>query len=362
MILHLVGNRPQFIKLAPLYRALQARNYEQCIIHSGQHYDESLSDVFFKELNIPQPYVNLKVGSGSHAEITAGVMLGFEKQLVQIQPEFLILYGDTDTTLAGAVTAAKLNIPIAHVEGGTRTHYRGNPEEYNRIVADHLSDLLFCPDQISLENACSEGLDKKAFLTGDIMYDMFLAADAGQSMDKKNDSGNMILLTWHRQENTGDKDRMLSILKFIDRLEGEIVCPMHPRTRKQLKYFNLWDAALGIDNFRIVEPVGYLEMVALMNKARLIVTDSGGVSKESSFAGAKCVFMLEADIWDDLVKANWILKMNPEDGPSVEKALKFGKNAVRIPKEERPCFYGDGHAADKMVDLMEEYILKQQGD
>ncbi|MCH5261447.1 MAG: UDP-N-acetylglucosamine 2-epimerase (non-hydrolyzing) [Lachnospiraceae bacterium] len=352
-IVHIVGNRPQFIKLAPLYHELERRNYEQCIIHSGQHYDAGLSDIFFKELSIPQPYINLKVGSGTHAEITAGVMLGLEKELINISPRFVVLYGDTDTTLAGALTAAKLNIPIAHVEGGIRTHYKGNPEEYNRIVADHLSDILFCPDKVSLDSAEKEGMIAKAYLTGDIMYDTFLSMDSGVETTEDE----IILMTWHRQENTDRKDRMESIIRFIRKLDGKIICPMHPRTQKCLKNFGLWEEVCSIENLKIIDPVGYLEMISLMKRARLIVTDSGGVSKESSFAGAKCLFMLEADIWDDLVKHHWILKMNPEDEASVKEALLFSTRAARVAESERPKFYGDGQAAVKMVDLLESKLI-----
>lgn len=349
MIAHIVGNRPQFIKLAPLYHELQKRNYEQCIIHSGQHYDANLSEIFFEELDIPKPCENLMVGSGSHAEITAGAMLGLEKKLIEISPDLIILYGDTDTTLAGALVASKLGISIAHVEGGTRTHHKENPEECNRIVTDHLSDILFCPDQVSVECAQKEGLGEKSFLTGDIMYDTFLSA---ASREEETAEEEIILLTWHRQENTGSKERMESIIHFIKNLNGKILCPMHPRTQKCLKEFNLWEDIKSIDNLEVIEPVGYLEMISLMQHARLIVTDSGGVSKESSFAGAKCLFMVDLDIWDDLVKAGWILKVDPQNDISVKKALLFAEQAVRVEKDDRPCFYGDGHAATKMVDLL----------
>ncbi len=350
-IIHIVGNRPQFIKLAPLYKELKSRNYGQCIIHSGQHYDANMSEVFFHELNIPQSDLNLKVGSGSHAEITSGVMLGLERELNKLRPDLIILYGDTDTTLAGALVASKLNIPMAHVEGGVRTHHKENPEECNRIVADHLSDILFCPDRASLESAVKEGMQEKAFLTGDIMYDTFM------SMNTRNKevSEEIILMTWHRQENTETRSRMSSIIEFIKKLDGKIICPMHPRTQKCLKNFDLWNEIESIANLQIVEPVGYMEMIELMNSARLIVTDSGGVSKESSFAGAKCIFMLDLDIWEDLVSNRWILKMNPEDDMSVASALAFAKEAVRVDGSERPKFYGDGHAAVKMVDLLEKH-------
>ena len=355
MIVHIVGNRPQFIKLAPLYHELQRRNYEQCIIHSGQHYDANLSDIFFEELKIPQPYANLQVGSGSHAQITAGAMLGLEKELINLSPNLVILYGDTDTTLAGALAASKLNILTAHVEGGTRTHHKENPEECNRIVADHLSDILFCSDQISLEDAGKEGMGEKAFWTGDIMYDTFLSA--AHESEGSNEQEEMILMTWHRQENTASKERMESIIRLIKRLDGKIVCPMHPRTQKCLKNYGLWEEITRIENMEIIEPVGYLEMIGLMQRAKLIVTDSGGVSKESSFAGAKCLFMLDLDIWDDLVKAGWIVKVDPENEESIKDALVFAGKAVRVEEKDRPKYYGDGHAAKKIVDLLEQHCL-----
>lgn len=353
MIVHLVGNRPQFIKLAPLYHELEKRNYEQCIIHSGQHYDQNLSEIFFRELKIPEPYVNLKIGSGSHAEMTSKAMVGIEQELIEINPGLVIIYGDTDTTLAGALVAAKLNIPIAHVEGGTRTHHKENPEECNRIAADHLSDILFCSDGISLESAQNEGMGAKSFLTGDIMYDTFLSTNAEDASSEEE----IILMTWHRQENTDRKDRMESIIRFIKKLGGKIICPMHPRTQKCLKNFGLWKEICSIHNLKVIDPVGYLEMLSLMKRARLIVTDSGGVSKESSFAGAKCIFMLDLDIWDDLVKRKWIFKMDPEDEASVNDALMFAEQAVRVAEGDRPKFYGDGHAAAKMVDLLEKHLF-----
>lgn len=358
MIAHLVGNRPQFVKLAPLYHELQKRNYEQCIVHSGQHYDVNLSEIFFEELKIPQPYINLQVGSGSHAQITAGVMLSLEKELMNLSPGLIILYGDTDTTLAGALVASKLNIPIAHVEGGTRTHHKKNPEECNRIVTDHLSDILFCSDQISIEEAQKEGMEEKAFWTGDIMYDTFLSATCERKECKEQEE--IILMTWHRQENTASKERMESIIHFIKKMEGKIVCPMHPRTQKCLKNYGLWEDIVNIGNMDIIEPVGYLEMIGLMQKARLIVTDSGGVSKESSFAGAKCLFMLDLDVWDDLVKAGWIVKVNPESEESIQNALIFAEKAVRVEEKDRPQFYGDGHAAKKIVDLLEQHAFTEQ--
>lgn len=354
MITHIVGNRPQFIKLAPLYRELDRAGYQQNIIHSGQHYDENMSGIFFEELGIPSPYVNLEAGGGSHAQVTAKAMIGLEEELSAKKPELVILYGDTNTTLAGAVTAAKLCIPIAHVEAGPRTHIKTNPEECNRIVTDHLSDILFCPDAISYENLKREGLGERAHMTGDIMYDTYLSI-AGQAAqaDAPEESGGNILMTWHRQENTSGKERMASILELVERLPSKVVCPLHPRTKKCLSRFGLLERAESLPNLEIIEPVGYGEMVRLMNRARLILTDSGGVSKESSFAGAKCLFMLDLDIWEDLMREDWLHRVNPQDSASVEEALVFAKKAVRVAPEKRPRYYGDGHAAAKMVQALQ---------
>ncbi len=352
MIVHFVGNRPQFIKLAPLFHELEDRGYTQMIIHSGQHYDTNMSAIFFEELNIPNPEINLLVGSGSHAEITAKAMVALEKELIIIKPELVVLYGDTDTTLAGALVASKLNIPIAHVEGGVRTHQKENPEENNRVVVDHLSGILFCPDGISINNANNEGIGMVAYYTGDIMYDTFLSVD----LEETESAEEIVLLTWHREENTCSKTRMESIIHFIQKFNDKIVCPMHPRTRKRLIEFGLWDEIEAIKNLKIIQPVGYFEMISLMLKSRLIITDSGGVSKESSFAGAKCLFMLDLDVWDDLMKCGWILKVNPENDVSIKQALLFANNATRVEKDLRPHYYGDGHAAKKMVDLLEEHF------
>lgn len=353
-ILHIVGNRPQFIKLAPLYHELQKRDYEQCIIHTGQHYDESLSDIFFKELDIPKPYINLQVGGGSHAEMTAKALVALERTLAKLMPKLVVLYGDTNSTLAGALAASKLNLPIAHVEGGIRTNHKENPEEFNRIVTDHLSNILFCSDNASVINAGQEGMGSIAFCTGDIMYDAFLSIENKIEKAYKED---IVLMTWHRQENTSSRERMQSILYFIKNLKKKIICPMHPRTRKCLKEYGLWEEAQSIGNLEIIEPVGYLQMVSMMKCARLIVTDSGGLSKESSFAGAKCLFFSDLDIWDDLLNDRWIIKVNPEDNDSVKEALNFAKVAKRVGETDRPKYYGDGNTANIIVSLLEKYLF-----
>ncbi|MDE5718343.1 MAG: UDP-N-acetylglucosamine 2-epimerase (non-hydrolyzing) [Lachnospiraceae bacterium] len=352
MITHIVGNRPQFVKLAPLYHELKKAGYEQNIIHSGQHYDENMSDIFFEELGIPVPYLNLEAGGGSHAQVTAKAMIGLEEELSGSVPNLVILYGDTNTTLAGALVAAKLGIPMAHVEAGPRINIKSNPEECNRIATDHMSDILFCPDHISMQNLQREGLAGRAYLTGDIMYDTYLSI--AESLGGEKPQEEVIVMTWHRQENTSDRARMESILRLVERLGDHVVFPIHPRTRKCLEKYGLMERAAGIPGLEMTEPLGYVEMVKLMQRARLILTDSGGVSKESSFAGAKCLFMLDADVWEDLVREKWIRRVNPQDEESVEEALRFAAEAERVAKEDRPKFYGDGHAAAKMVQALRE--------
>lgn len=352
MVTHIVGNRPQFIKLAPLYHALWRAGYEQNIIHSGQHYDENMSDVFFEELEIPAPYVNLQAGGGSHAQMTAKAMVGIERELMEKNPDLVVLYGDTNTTMAGALVTAKLCIPTAHVEAGPRLHCKENPEECNRIVTDHLSDILFCPDELSVKNLQFEGLHEKVYMTGDIMYDTYL--EISDRLDRTAQEQEVIVMTWHRQENTSSRERMESILYLVERLGEQVICPLHPRTRKCLAEYGLWERAKAIENFEIIEPVGYVEMVTLMQRAKLILTDSGGVSKESSYAGAKCLFMMDVEVWEDLVQIDWIHKVNPQNEESLKAALAFAETAKRVPQPERPRFYGDGHAADKMVQALRE--------
>lgn len=359
IIMHIVGNRPQFIKLAPVSKALHERGYKDIIIHTGQHYDENMSNIFFKELEIEKPIENLEVGSGSHAEITAKVMVGAEKICMKYQPTIVILYGDTDSTLAAALACRKLNIPIAHVEAGARSCKKSNPEEINRIIVDHISDICFCSDCPSVENLSKEGITKNVFFTGDVMYDTFLQT---QKKETKNnllekyelEKDEYVLMTWHRQENTDKKERVEKIVSFLEMIKCKILFPIHPRTKKVLKGYGLWDRISQIKNLMITEPIGYDEMVYLQSNCRVILTDSGGLSKESVFAGARCLFMLDLKAWPDLEKAGWITHVDFDNEDSKKNAL----NIVQESKAEKweVDFYGDGHAAEKVVDFLEKIL------
>lgn len=354
-IMHIVGNRPQFIKLAPLSRELHKRGYEDIIVHTGQHYDANMSDIFFEELGIDKPIENLKVGSGSHAEITAKAMIGVEQVCKKYQPTMVILYGDTDSTLAAALACRKLNIPIAHVEAGTRSYIKNNPEEVNRVIVDHISEFCFCPDKVSVQNLQKEGITENVYYSGDIMYDSFLDTQKKQHENLLEKYGleknNYVLMTWHRQENTDDRERVKKILSLLEKIEMQVLYPMHPRTKKILHEFKLWERICSITNLQIIDPLGYKEMVHLQSNCKVILTDSGGLSKESSFAGARCLFMVDLTIWPDLERIGWITHIDFEDVGSIEGAL----NIIREKKTEKQDidFYGDGHAAVKIVDCLE---------
>lgn len=358
LIMHIVGNRPQFIKLAPLSKEFQARGYKDIILHTGQHYDKNMSDVFFEELGIDQPVENLEVGSGSHAEITARAMIGVEKACMKYKPSIVIIYGDTDTTLAAAIACKKLNIPVVHVEAGPRTYHKENPEEMNRVVVDHISDMCFCPDKSSVGNLNKEGIIDNVWFSGDIMYDAFLQTQIKQDEDllEKYDlkKGDYVLMTWHRQENTESRERIEQILSFIEKVESKILYPIHPRTKKVLHQFGLWERLNNITNLTVIGPVGYVEMVNLQSNCKIILTDSGGLSKESVFAGVKCLFMVDLHVWPDLEKIGWIKHINFDDEVSVEEALKD----IKADKADKQTvdFYGDGRAAAKIVDCIEEYM------
>lgn len=358
MIMHVVGNRPQLIKLAPLSRELRKRGYSDIIIHTGQHYDENMSDIFFDELEIEKPYKNLMIGSGTHAYITGEAMIELEKIMVELKPEVVMVYGDTNSTLAAALAAVKLNIPVVHVEAGPRTYIKSNPEEINRTIVDHVSNILCCPDMVSVGNLKKENIIDGVYFTGDIMYDTFLYCKGKESEDILQNYGvkkeNYVLMTWHRQENTSTKERMNCILDFVEKINCEVLCPLHPRTRKMLEQFKLWERAAGIENLKLVEPVGYMEMVSLMNNCRFILCDSGGVSKETYFAGRKCFFMLDFNPWDKLVESGNIVPINFADKKDFALKLKMANETQLTSQKNVDMLFGTGKTAAYIVDIMEK--------
>lgn len=343
-ILSVVGARPQFIKAAPVSRVLRRTNVE-VLVHTGQHYDDNMSDVFFRELDIPEPDINLGVGSGPHGAQTGGMMAGLEKVAQEVKPDWVLVYGDTNSTLAAALVAAKLHIPLAHVEAGLRSFDRRMPEEINRVLADHVSDLLLCPTETAAQNLAREGIERGVHVVGDVMYDAFLfnleAARKHDGVVKKLGlaSDTFALATLHRAENTDDPERLRSILHGIDQSGLEVVLPLHPRTRARL------EGALP-GRIRVLDPVGYLDMLALEEAASVIVTDSGGVQKEAYFLAKPCVTLRDSTEWTETVLAGWNVLVGWDSDRIAEAIGTFR------PKGPRPDLFGDGHAAEKIGELL----------
>ena len=346
--LTVVGARPQFIKAAAFSRIARQRHTE-ILVHTGQHYDTQLSDVFFAELALPRPDYHLGVGSGSHGVQTAQMLERIEPVIASERPDRVVIYGDTNSTLAGALAAAKLGVPIAHVEAGLRSYVRDMPEEDNRVVADRLSTYLFAPTSTAVDNLAREGIVAGVTLTGDIMYDALLqhAPIAAEKSSIVRDlgltPGGYVLATVHRAANTDDPVRLADIIDAFALLHEPVILPMHPRTRAAL---------MGTDievepPVRVIEPVGYLDMLALEQAARTVLTDSGGVQKEAYLLGVPCVTLRDETEWSETLDGGW----NVLAGSDTERILAA---ALRPRPEGAPApAFGSGHAADLMVEALE---------
>lgn len=359
-VMHVVGNRPQFIKLAPVSRELRRRNIKEIIIHTGQHYNENMSNIFFEELEIPEPTKNLNIGSGTHAQVTAKAMMELEKIMLKLKPDYVLVYGDTNSTLAATLAAVKLCIPIIHIEAGPRTYNKKNPEECNRIVVDHLSTYLCTPDKNSVENLKREGIsEENIYFTGDVMYDEFLycASQEEKEIYLKDFPKDYILMTWHRQENTDDSIRVNKMIELIEKVKYPIILPLHPRTRKILKEYGLEKRLEQVQDLMLIEPVGYVEMVILMKHCKLIISDSGGASKEASFIGKKCIYTLNLKVWPELIDSGNIQIVDIENEKEVERTLKVIEDVITgKQKSDKVDFFGNGNAAVKIVDIIEKNV------
>lgn len=354
-IVSIVGARPQFIKEALIGKKMEELGIEEVLVHSGQHYDFNMSGIFFKILDIKTPKYNLGVGSGTHAEQTGKVMMEFEKVLVKENPDLVLVYGDTNTTLAGALTAAKLKISVAHVEAGQRQEPKDMPEEINRVLTDRISTLKFCPSKKSIENLALEGIKSGVYFTGDVMLDVFLKFRA--SVDDKNvlrkydlKSKNYVLATIHRDFNTDIKERFESILKALSKISEKIpvILPIHPRTKKRISELGFENL---VKNVNIIDPVGYDESVALTVNAFTVVTDSGGLQKESYFAGVPGVVMMDDTGWIELVESKW----NVLAGADCEKIYN-GVFSHPIPTSSELNVYGEGNASEKISKIILEVV------
>lgn len=347
-IVSIVGARPQFIKAAALSRVLRQR-HQEILVHTGQHYDYEMSGIFFDGLDLPAPDVNLEVGSSSHGAQTGAMLKGIEDVLLAERPDCLLIYGDTNSTLAGALAASKLGVPVAHVEAGLRSFNRRMPEEINRVVADHLSDVLFCPSPAAVRNLANEGITGKAHLVGDVMLDVLnwakqrLASKPSEILTQlgKTRQG-YLLATVHRGENTDDLARLTSILNAFNALDEPIVFPVHPRAKKMIN-----DAGCGIKpHVLLIDPVGYLDMVALTSAARMVLTDSGGLQKEAYWLHVPCLTMRNETEWVETVDAGWNTLVGSDCDRIVEAARSFAPNGLH------PVLYGDGFASPKCVALL----------
>jgi len=354
----IVGARPQFIKLALLSRALRKR-HKEVLVHTGQHYDKNLSEVFFKKLGIAEPDYNLNISGGSQIEQVAEMSAAVERVLVKEKPGVVIVYGDTNSTLAGALAAAKLNIPLAHVEAGLRSYRMDMPEEINRLVTDHLSTLLFCPTHNAVENLRKEGIVKGVYNTGDIMYDTLLhfikkAQKSSGVMRKLNlERGKYFLITVHRAENTDSMARLKKITRIINSLDHMVIFPVHPRTAKALRRLSCRKFNARV---KLIEPVGYFDMLVLEANAKVILTDSGGVQREAYFLNVPCITLRKETEWGETVKSGFNCLVDLK-WPKIREALKYFSKAEL---SRSPDVFGRGRSADKMLDLMEDFYAQRR--
>jgi len=343
-VLTVVGARPQFIKAAPVSKALR-RQHEEFLLHTGQHYDDAMSELFFRQLGIPDPDVNLGVGSGPHGAQTGAMLAGIEQAISDQKPDWILVYGDTNSTLAGALAAVKCQVPVAHVEAGLRSYDRRMPEEINRVVADHIADLLLCPTESAVSNLAREGITTGVRMVGDVMYDAYLqnaalargTTDVMARLDLT--PGGYQLLTVHRADNVDQVANLVSILQGVADSGATVIFPVHPRTRASLL------GARDIPkNVRLVDPIGYLEMLVVEEHAEAIVTDSGGVQKEAYFARRPCITVRESTEWTETVDLGWNVLVGREPAAIAEAMRSFR------PAGPRPAVFGDGHAAERIVD------------
>lgn len=353
-VLTVVGARPQFVKAAVVSHELR-KNHTEVLVHTGQHYDRNMSELFFEEMNIPRPDYNLGISGGTHAEMTGQMMIAIEKVIKDEQPDWVLIYGDTNSTLAAALAAVKLNVRICHMESGNRIHHLSNPEEVNRVCADHVSTKLLACTQSCMDELAKENLIGKAALVGDPMYDAFLEYSSIRKISEieltRLDGGTCHVpeeyyyLTVHREENTKNTESLHEILKAMNELEVPTVFPVHPRNRERAKHVK---AEYGFNNIIITEPVGFLESTAMVKNAKKIVTDSGGLQREAFFACKKCVTVLDFIFWPETERGN----RNQAAQPKAEDILDKLNTPQIVEEDYQP--FGDGHSAIKIVKALEE--------
>lgn len=358
-ILTIIGARPQFIKAAPFSEVYRKENKE-ILVHTGQHYDANMSDVFFEELGIPKPHYNLEVGSGNHGLQTGRMLEKIEEIILKEKPDGVLVYGDTNSTLAGALAASKLNIPVFHVEAGLRSNNKLMPEEQNRLLTDHISHLLLCPTKTAVSNLEKEGIITGVINTGDIMYDVVLRNinisnirySNGKWLEELKVVNNEIpnikekgyyLATIHRAENTNEKWKLLEIFSAFEKMDKPVILPLHPRTRKIIEQLEI-----KLDNTIVIDPVGYLLMLYLTANAYMVVTDSGGLQKEAYFLKTPCTTLRDQTEWVETLENDWNV-LSPIDTKKILEKVNRELHCLQYPQ---PLLFGDGNAAEKICNAI----------
>ncbi|MBN2030807.1 UDP-N-acetylglucosamine 2-epimerase (non-hydrolyzing) [bacterium] len=354
--LSVVGTRPQFIKAAVVSRVLK-NILHHTLVHTGQHYDNGMSYIFFNDLGISRPDCDLGVGSGSHGVQTGLILERLEKVLVEQKPDLVLVYGDTNSTLAGMLSAVKLNIPVGHVEAGLRSYNRNMPEEINRLLTDHGSDFYFCPTQTAVDNLRKEGIMQDVHLTGDVMFDAVLrfANDSEKYAtvlsDLKVEKKDYHLCTLHRAENTDCKDHLKTIVEALVESRELIVFPIHPRTKKSLQAYGLMETLKEAKNIIMSEPVGFLDMIQLEKNARKILTDSGGVQKEAYFYQVPCITFREETEWIETVQDSWNILVGADKEKILQAIHAFA------PHSKQRTLFGNGNAGEQIRDIIQARFL-----
>ncbi len=356
-VLTVVGARPQFIKAAPVSKALREAGHNEFLLHTGQHYDHGMSQVFFDEMGIPEPDTNLGIGSGSHGWQTGQMLMQIERVLLDQKPDWVLVYGDTNSTLAGALAAVKLHIPLAHVEAGLRSYNREMPEEHNRVLTDHCADLLFCPTQTAVDNLKNEGIIEGVHWVGDTMYDavlQFSKIAEGRSTilnDLNLEPKGYLLATVHRPYNTDNPEKLHDILSAFMEIDETIIFPVHPRTQIKIDELELQPlnpkSQFATSNLHLLPPVGYLDMLVLEQNARLILTDSGGMQKEAYFFEVPCITLRPETEWVETVTAGWNRLVGAEKEGVIEAIHSFNP-----PTGVPPQFFGDGQASERIANQL----------
>ena len=352
-VVSVVGARPQFIKAFAVSRELRS-DHEEMLVHTGQHYDETMSDVFFDELGMPEPDYNLGVGSDTHGRQTAAMLEGIEEVIQAEDPDVLLLYGDTNSTLAGAIAGSKMDPAVAHVEAGLRSYNREMPEETNRVLTDHASDILFAPSESAVGTLAEEGIADGVHFVGDVMYDAILWArevaesESGVLKQVDPEENEFILSTVHRTGNTDNQERLKSITEALSNAPLPVVLPVHPRTEKRLKEYGMWERVTS--ELEVIDPVGYLDFIRLLDASERVATDSGGVQKEAFYLDTPCVTMRDETEWVETVESEWNVLVGA-DRETISKKLSVNRKL-----EEKPTPYGDGTAAENIVKILTEQI------